>query len=256
MKYFIIFFLIIFIIIYNLYIIENKIENFENIYTINNVVDKVYVINLDKDIERMKNITFNLKKHNIDFTRVPAVYGREIYNNYNTTLSPGTLGCLLSNKNIIIDAKKNNYNKILVCEDDIILDKQFEKKFHIKYKYFMSKVKNYDLLYLGCSQTTNSNKIWNEMKVFKHFYIPKKSNGTFALIIDKSIYNDLLQLINKYEKPYDKIFVSNIQPFRKCYCLYPHIITANVNLVSNTDNKIRNMDNYLKNNKLNKDDFF
>ena len=249
---FILFFILIFINI-------SRVEHFFNRFcTINNVVDQVYVINLDTEPERFKLLSNNLKKLNIKFKRYPAINGKKIYHKFNnkTTLNPGTIGCLLSHKYILLDAIKHNYKKILVLEDDVIFDKNFINKFNEKYNYFNRKVPKFDLLYLGCSQTTDSKKMWNSMYIDKHFYYPKKSNGTFAMLLNHTIYRDLINCINKYDEPYDKMIVHKILNTKKCYSIYPHLITAKVDLISSTDNKIRNMDEYLINNRLNKDDFF
>ena len=215
-----------------------------NYHTINNVVDHVYVINLDIDKDKMKLISRKLKKLNIQFTRFPAVYGNKIAHKYKSKLEPGTLGCLLSHKAIIEDAIKNNYNKILVFEDDVIFDKKFIKKFNTKYVHIPS---NYDLLYLGCSQTLDYN-IWDTMKMYDNYYIPRKSNGAgaFAIIINKSIFADLVKHAAKMDKPYDTLIIDNILPRKKVFSLYPHLITAKVDKISTTDNLTRDMDKYLK----------
>jgi GR25 family glycosyltransferase involved in LPS biosynthesis len=215
------------------------------------VVDHVYVINLDNDKDKLKIVSRKLKKLNIKFTRFPAINGKKIAHKYKTKLLSGQLGCLLSHTEIISDAIKNNYKKILVLEDDVIFDKQFIRKFNTKYSHVP---KNYDLLYLGCSQTRGHN-IWEKMDIYNHYYIPKQSNGTFAMIINKSIFVDLLKHAKKFDKPIDTVIIDTILQHKKVFSMFPHLITANVENRSSTNNKTRNMDSYLKQNKLSKHNF-
>jgi len=45
---------------------------------VNKICDKVFVINLKKDTERMESITTQLKAQNIDFERFEAYDGNDI----------------------------------------------------------------------------------------------------------------------------------------------------------------------------------
>ena len=74
-------------------LLSKQSENFTNFYTINNVVDKLYVINLDSQKERLKTVSKKLNNLNIKFQRYSAINGRKIYKLYKdkTTLEPGTL---------------------------------------------------------------------------------------------------------------------------------------------------------------------
>ena len=45
---------------------------------INTLVDKVYVINLDKDKERLELINKALQREKVDYERIPGVIGSQI----------------------------------------------------------------------------------------------------------------------------------------------------------------------------------
>ena len=104
-------------------------------HTINNVFDKVYIINLDDQPENLKNMDNQLKKYNIKYSRFKAIVGQDVFDTYKPSKDswnyehPGALGCLLSHKGIIEDAVKNNYNKILILEDDCLFRKDFNEFF-------------------------------------------------------------------------------------------------------------------------------
>ena len=131
-----------------------KKEHFESNF-INSIVDKIYVINMDKDKERMNILDKKMKELGIKYQRITGVDGKKVYSKYKdkTELRPGQLGCLLSHFNVLNDAIKNKYNNILVLEDDIMFHQNFHNEFKKKYKILMKEEGNFDLIFLGCHQS-------------------------------------------------------------------------------------------------------
>ena len=82
--------------------------------------NKVYLINLDRRPDRLENFKKEVEKYNLgEFERISAVDGELLdTSKYNSRLKSGELGLLLTNKIIFEDAVKNNYDKILIVEDD------------------------------------------------------------------------------------------------------------------------------------------
>ncbi len=99
---------------------------------------KVYIINLDKDKERMEFMNKQMQELDMDFERVPAIYGKE-YNfaeEYNEALAikqngkllvPGELGCAKSHKLCYEKILENKNNYTLILEDDVCLPKNFKQ---------------------------------------------------------------------------------------------------------------------------------
>ncbi len=118
---------------------------------------KVYIINLDKDVERMEFMSKQMQDLGIDFERVSAIYGKE-YNfgdEYDEALAikkngqplvPGEIGCAKSHKlcyekilqketsEINLNSQEKNKTKhllksnyFLVLEDDVCLPKNFKQ---------------------------------------------------------------------------------------------------------------------------------
>ena len=87
-----------------------------------NEVEHIYVINLDKDTENLEKFTKQVGE-SFSYTRIKGV--EPLKGNQN--LNKGQLGCLSSHILILEDAIKNNYKKILIFEDDIILKDSWEK---------------------------------------------------------------------------------------------------------------------------------
>lgn len=147
--------------------------------------DHVYVLNLDKDLDKWENMKIQLKKLNIKAERFSAIYGlekfkygKEIMNTDNTEekwnliekmneslkkdghvselvgnkypyMRPGELGHLNSFLKVFQDALKKNYQKILILEDDCQFIDNFKKEF---YKSYNQLPNDWSLFYLGVNQ--------------------------------------------------------------------------------------------------------
>nr|WP_255705603.1 glycosyltransferase family 25 protein [Xenorhabdus sp. PB61.4] len=88
---------------------------------------KIYVINLAQDVERKKSMQEQLKKLELDFEFISAVYGKSLNkeqiqencpNFDEMTLAIGELGCSLSHLNIYKKIIKNKIPISLILEDD------------------------------------------------------------------------------------------------------------------------------------------
>jgi len=96
---------------------------------VNTIFQMVYYINMDKDTDRNDHMLAFLKQHNIfnyrrvqgqsvDYKQVDPI----LYRNFNEREEKyvnGQLGCRQGHLMAIQDAKDNNYNRILILEDDI-----------------------------------------------------------------------------------------------------------------------------------------
>jgi GR25 family glycosyltransferase involved in LPS biosynthesis len=207
---------------------------------INNFFEKIYLLNLDKRSDKLEIVSKKLKKRNINFERFSAIDGslskfdniwNNIINNYNdfdkklgrkAIRSRGAMGCMLSIESIILDAKDKKYKNILILEDDIIFNKEFDNR--------ILKIKNistdWALIYLGASQYD-----WNNIKFFNEdFYFAEKTCGTFAFGISSSYYDKILNLIKNYEVPIDTYFGYYFQPkfLSKCFVFKENLIIADV----------------------------
>ena len=201
-------------------------------YTINNVFDQVYLINLKKDKKKFKIMDKKLKKYNIKYKLFPGINGSKIKNikllRYGTA---GAVGIKKTQMNIIKDAIKKKYNRILIMEDDLIFIKDFLKKFNQGYKKIIKKHNDWKLLYLGCSFK------YDFKKPRKGFVNANNSLGNFSVGVDKSVFKKILKS-EKDNRPIDDIFVEDIQKKKyKSIVFDPMVITADVRKPSTTDGK-------------------
>jgi GR25 family glycosyltransferase involved in LPS biosynthesis len=210
-------------------------------YNMNTYFDKIYISNLERRKDRLEKVKNRLEKNNItNYQIVNAFDGThpQIMNEWLVYLrnkkskinSSGALAYLYTMKNILTDAVNNNYNRILICDDDIIFHKDFINQFDNKVKTLNNF--NWKLLYLGASQLN----YWDKITVLNsEYYLPKgTTDGSFAVGIDRSIVSELLQTLNGNILPFDTGPLRYIQSkySNECLVMYPNIVIADV---SNSD---------------------
>jgi GR25 family glycosyltransferase involved in LPS biosynthesis len=252
-----------------------------------NNLEHIYVINLDKDTKKLQDFKQQIGD-SFSYTRIKGVEPLE----GNDNLNKGQLGCLSSHILILEDAIKNNYKRILIFEDDIILKDSWGT---IKNAVNNLQKLEPNLVYLGCSQhkwyriktladkqeniiikknyyhynqdkwnrintlengikyiTINNNYFYcsqNKLRRIKTFACNKKdiiiennyyhcirSYGSFAVIINKSIYETLLNMYKQKCKPVDNYLIDyQLNNKEKCIVMYPNKVIADVT-TSNTGN--------------------
>ena len=207
----------------------------EDVSALNEMVDNVYVLNLEKDFFKYKILKKKLNEKNIEHERFIAIdgyggsldleqkeknfnklldsYRREPFfpeilksaatilsDGYGAFRSEGAMGCLLSHEKIIADAKKQGYEKICIFQDDIY--------FHINFDKMLEKsrenIKNSAIFYLGATEHLQwlKKERWNDpnwmFQRFKyhHYWMTEKTYGMFAVIIDKKMFDSLLRLMS------------------------------------------------------------
>jgi GR25 family glycosyltransferase involved in LPS biosynthesis len=180
----------------------------------NNYVDNVYLINMDKDIDRLKKVTKECDKVNIKFERFPGLKVSDLSQNVLDKYIPeeiqkygtnGMIGCGLSHLFIWQDAIKKNYKNILVLEDDVYFSNDFNKYLH----NIMEEVpKDYDILYLGYKDS-----ICEAPKdcSFNYIYKPTFPLLTHAMIISNKGLNKLLNLITNIDDHIDWKIARNVK---------------------------------------------
>jgi glycosyl transferase, family 25 len=139
-------------------------------------IDKIYYINLEHRKDRKEHIEKIIKEYvdpNLSITtRLNAIY----------TINDGNIGCAMSHLNIIKDCIINNYNNVLILEDDFefIIDKN---KFHNYLNIFFKIYKDYDILLLG-TNIVNGENFENKTDFFK----VSDSQTTSGYILNKKIF--------------------------------------------------------------------
>ena len=94
---------------------------------LNDIVDDVFFINLDRRPDRLSHVREEFAKNNIKAKRYIAVDGNEC--NFHPNLTRGAAGCLESQRSIINIGIKSDYEAIAIFEDDVFFVDGFEEKF-------------------------------------------------------------------------------------------------------------------------------
>jgi GR25 family glycosyltransferase involved in LPS biosynthesis len=160
---------------------------------------------------------------------------RKLYDKTNILLD-SQLGNLIAHMNVIKDAKFENYNNILILEDDVYIHSKFNE-LHLE---LINKInKNYNLLFYGGIQ-----KKWSEINIENNFYRANNTYGAFAYAIKSNIYEILLERMNYLVDPMDKLLVNLQNILKSCYVSYPNIFITD--LENGKIHRKRDMEKYSK----------
>lgn len=164
---------------------------------INKFFDHIYVINLDRRVDRKEEVKEELGKFGIDYEIFSAVDGRELdidVESNGMRWNKSAYALTLTTIKILEDAKKKGYENILIFEDDIQLDPLFDLKAKEQLEYIP---KNYDLLFLGMTHTTRP--------VRYNAFFSKAIAGfsCHAYAINSHVYDLYLSLLKKLDSPID-----------------------------------------------------
>ena len=166
-------------------------------------IDKIFIINLDEDIDRLTNSYNQLNHYNINnYERYPAINGRKAnkyeLNSYTTNIgkiiaSKSMIGCGISHINIWKKIVKEKINKSLIVEDDFIFVDDFLNKFN---NIFDNNENNdYEMLFLSSAQLHN--KYFKIRNINEYLYKQLFISQTVGYIITLEGAEKILKYINK-----------------------------------------------------------
>jgi glycosyl transferase family 25 len=181
------------------------------------MVDKIFIINLDKDVERLSNAYKQLDKYEFkNYEKFTGIYGKQLsideINDNTTTIgmlfaSRSMIGCGLSHIRIWEKIVKENINLSLILEDDFICKDDFKNKLN---NVLLKAPNDYHIIYL--SSCLIQNKYFKFYNINDYFYKQIFVVQTLSYIITLEGAKKLLKYINKvtYHIDIDICFKSNI----------------------------------------------
>ncbi len=185
--------------------------------TLNDLVDCVYLINLEKSKDRLDSFKEQSLKHNIKFNRVIPVDSSLFsvnptsdngWNNNAKSLKETT-------KKIIQEAKKNKFKNILIFEDDAKIDSDKYTHFLADLRNFLSLVGLFDFIHIF-----HSHGVEFSLENIYNFRLTKDGVfGCVAYIVNESVYDLYIENLDKYEVPIDHI-TKRIHFYRRKSFLY------------------------------------
>lgn len=223
--------------------------------TFSNSKINIWIINLDKDKDRLNKFRQNLQlknNNNINLIRHSAILGKKVNKTdalYKKFIAPdfkaatsqtdvfnkeATLGCALSHVllyNKLYDTYKNNpsYKYFIICEDDAIVSDNFSKKLKT---IFDELPKDWDFVYLGGNISVGK-------KYSKNLIIPDLSQnnyGFFGYMLSKKGLEKVVKHCKNINIPIDNFLKNKNLNYFTCN---PHIIYHDYNNISNIVGKIR-----------------
>jgi GR25 family glycosyltransferase involved in LPS biosynthesis len=218
---------------------------------INEYFDKIFIVNLKKDVHRKIKILEAFEHFGItNYEFVEGVHIDDNNEEYNSIISKehttlwekinkskqisnkGEYGCLLAHLNILNLAKKRKYKKWLHLEDDAVFHNDFNELF----KHQMRKIpEEWDIIYLGTTQAYWVNPIIEQVN--KEVYKANISCGTFAFAVSDTNIDYIINAFEKKQAPSDSTLCHEIQGILNCYA-FSNLLIA----VRFVDSNIREID--------------
>lgn len=204
-------------------------------------IDNIYVINMDKSINRLQKITKKLNKLNKNFTRISAVNGEDLTKMdklKNCTwfgrncCTSSIIGCYMSHKKTWQTMINNNDKYALILEDDCNFVKSFDKDFQNALHELFINQPDWDFLYCGyfgpykkqlpkpniitCLQSMFLEKVSSPDHIYegKYTYIPLSPVGFHCYVISQSCAKKLLHYMDKINYHIDVEFLKHAKKFK------------------------------------------
>jgi len=180
--------------------------------------DKVYCINLKRRPERLEEFRKEVEKYDLgNFEVFEAVDGNTIKNRRSNKLKPSEQGLIESNLLIIKECIKNNYDNVLILEDDCT----FTDEVLNLDDYFNKLPTDWDMLYMGGNHNTHMNikvpeVINDKICQLHHTY------STHFVTIKSTLFDELEFLLSITNEPLDVTY-TNLQKNKNVYSFYPAI---------------------------------
>lgn len=239
--------------------VEEKSLNYSNNkFSVNDIFDKIYLVSLEKDVEKRLKVENQLKDLGLIYQNVKATNGYvgeplerykeyikipagnfKVFKDYSEIEkkrksklieSAGAMGYIYTYIGILEDARKNKYKNILILEDDVIFCKNFINRFESFYK---SIEKDWKIIQLGASQYG-----WRSVDFLgalsKGFHHPAihDTKGSFAIAFNESIYDELIENQRAFEAPFDHLPIGVLyEKYKeKCFTAFPYLVMPDVSI--------------------------
>lgn len=186
--------------------------------------DQSYYINLDRRTDRLQHMQLQLQRFGMASARIPAVDGKQVswkpeYGVLSNYWNTGAFAYCLSYRVAIIDAMRNGYDKVLIMDDDCVLQ---DNLWEVLDKAWNDLPEEWHMLYLGANHGHPQpvSVPTEQDRVGDYLYKLKGSMGSHAIILNKCCFQTILNFVAAPYAPLD-MFFSMYQKFFPCYVTYP-----------------------------------
>jgi len=182
--------------------------------SINQVFPDKVCINLDRRIERWRHMQQKFQRHGIDAVqRFVAIDGETSTIPTSWPGTPGAYGCLRSHVEVVREARRLGLSSILIFEDDVVFDDQFEQKFSDAIRQLPA---DWDMLFFGALHKDEL------IKVSDNIGRITQSNSTYACALRDTVFDAFIELNSKDNEVLD-VNSLVLQKEFNCYCFLPHL---------------------------------
>jgi len=212
----------------------------------NDIFDNIYVINLDRSKDRLKEFQKNLDKFNFKATRISAIDGKKLKTNF-IDYTPSQIGCASSHIKTWEEIVKNNDMSAIVCEDDIILKDNFKKDLPI----FLDQVPDdFDIVFVSSSNCyKDDSKTPIFVKILQQFvnignqentvitenvYIPRMCLTTACYIVSQKGARKLLELLKGNLRFHIDYQIQEHAEHLNIYAFHPKLAYQNTTIQTST----------------------
>lgn len=197
---------------------------------------QTYLINLEKDQERLDFMSKQLLNLNISFQRISGIYGEEYFGpEYNKDLAvksnrremtKGEIGCALSHKKCYQKFLASDFPYCLILEDDVLLAKDFKNILEteiIRNENYQKKYQKYLWEYLQFDYLEPTDfwlsRWWSQIKIsFK--IVPYK----FIFILQTILKIPVIIVFAIFEILRSKIIIGPVSFYRDIYLAGAYLI--------------------------------
>lgn len=172
-------------------------------------------INLDRRPERWQRIQSALAAHGLESVqRFSATDGNAIVLPPHWSHTAGAYGCLESHVRVVRQARDAGLSSVLIFEDDVVFDPQFQQKFAT---FVQELPADWDMLFFGALHKDEP------VVVSDHIGRVTKANSTFAYAIRNTMFDAFIDLNSRAEHVLDmNSYV--LQDRFNCYCFMPNLV--------------------------------
>jgi len=171
-------------------------------------------INLDRRTEKWARMQARFSEFNLGpVERFAAVDGAKVQVPATWPESPGAYGCLQSHLAVVSHARAQGRENVLIMEDDVLFDKQFNQKFRQRIQNLPG---NWDMLFFGCLHHDRP------MPIATGIGKLRGSFSTFMYAVRHTVYDAFIRLNSRAKQAVDRNNTI-LQRLFNCYCFIPHL---------------------------------
>jgi GR25 family glycosyltransferase involved in LPS biosynthesis len=192
--------------------------------------DKTFLINLKKREDRLNEFITQVNHYNLgNFEIFEAVDGSLIENNYNN-LNNGEVGIIHSTINILEKSIENDYETILIIEDDC----SFNDNIYNIDEYIKLLPDDWDFVYFGGNHNTHFG-VTDFTRINEKVIRVFNTYSAHCVLIHKKMFKVLIEELSKFKRQSDVVY-QTLQHKYNFYSFSPLIATQTPGF-SNIQNK-------------------